>query len=380
MNSERRDHMTAGKRPCAAGDECPLVAVHGRLGEVHRHWHTALDEYDDPDAFRAALNACIQAVRNTTFAVQHRQADIPEGKAWYEQWREALKADPIMRWLNEARVEIVHKEDLKAHSVARVSLIASYADLPSFEMNVPPLASSGGILKALMERADIPEQLREQGIFSLERRWVVEGLPDEEVLEALAHGYGVLSLLLDDAHSVMAGDAAGSADVTDSEDGRLPCMVASAEARTVSLQLSDSHAVRAYSKEAEVPDGWMETARARYGEWPKREVQDLRSMCELFSDHAIRVFQVDGYHLPFVFLLSSDNKILKQIMLDTEAVSDNYLAWRKIAAQVEQLKATAVITVAEMWKAPLVGMRGWFVPPSESPERVSSPNRSASPS
>ena len=42
--------------------KCPLPTTHRRLAEAHLLWHQSLDKYQEPDAFRANLNATIQAL------------------------------------------------------------------------------------------------------------------------------------------------------------------------------------------------------------------------------------------------------------------------------------------------------------------------------
>lgn len=53
------------------GTACPTPTAHKRLDEVHRFWHECLAAYQDPEEFRIKLNTCIQAARNTTFAMQN---------------------------------------------------------------------------------------------------------------------------------------------------------------------------------------------------------------------------------------------------------------------------------------------------------------------
>lgn len=62
--------------------KCPLPATHRRLAEAHLLWHQTLDNYQDPDAFRANLNATIQALRNVTFAIQSEKHAI----AIFDEW------------------------------------------------------------------------------------------------------------------------------------------------------------------------------------------------------------------------------------------------------------------------------------------------------
>ncbi|GGF66894.1 hypothetical protein GCM10011332_21260 [Terasakiella brassicae] len=42
--------------------ECPLSEVHKRLDRVHSHWHTAIENYFEPEKFLAAAQDCIQTL------------------------------------------------------------------------------------------------------------------------------------------------------------------------------------------------------------------------------------------------------------------------------------------------------------------------------
>jgi hypothetical protein len=75
-----------------------------------------------------------------------------------------MKADPLMRWLVDARNQIVKRGDLETRSTAR-ALIRSYG-----------------------------------AIALTESRRLTKDLPDRELLEARAHCYGILSVIVAEAH------------------------------------------------------------------------------------------------------------------------------------------------------------------------------------
>jgi hypothetical protein len=75
---------------------CPTPAAHSRINEAHRLWHQTADNYDDPDGFRANLNACIQALRSVTFVLQKENYRIPNFFTWYSAWQNRLKSDFIL--------------------------------------------------------------------------------------------------------------------------------------------------------------------------------------------------------------------------------------------------------------------------------------------
>jgi len=107
---------------------CPLVAVDRRLEDVHQQWHQAEEAYFDPEAFRIAVQGAIATLRTVTFVLQNLKHQIPQFEQWYEPWRQRFGADPIMKWMNDARNIIEKQGDLTAHSFIRAEFIASYLD------------------------------------------------------------------------------------------------------------------------------------------------------------------------------------------------------------------------------------------------------------
>src|SRR5260221_13671291 len=96
---------------------CPLAAVDQRLADTHRLWHQAEAAYFDPDGFRLAVQSAIQTLRSVTFILQNHKAIIPDFTHWYGdyvdekrgkrgKWQERLHADPLLRWIVEARNRI----------------------------------------------------------------------------------------------------------------------------------------------------------------------------------------------------------------------------------------------------------------------------------
>jgi hypothetical protein len=56
---------------------CPLPQTHRRLIEAHLLWHQTLDRYSDPEAFRANLNATIEASETSPSCSKTRSLPLP---------------------------------------------------------------------------------------------------------------------------------------------------------------------------------------------------------------------------------------------------------------------------------------------------------------
>src|SRR5690348_4069143 len=107
-------------------DSCPITDTHTRLRQAHTLWHQAQRDYGSPDDFCTNLNATIQALRTVTFILQKEHRAIPDFEPWYAEWQERMKSDPLMKWLVTARNRIEKQGDLKTHSSALVSVLASW--------------------------------------------------------------------------------------------------------------------------------------------------------------------------------------------------------------------------------------------------------------
>lgn len=182
-----------------AEKSCPLPKTHNRLRQVHDLWHEAQWSYPDVDEFTTKLNACIQAARSVTFVLQKEHSHSDGFDAWYGAWRARMRADPLMKWLVDARNEIEKEGDLESHSTALVSLVVGAQEVELTRLEVDPMASPQEVASAV--RVDeLDESVREDAVLVVERRWTVNELPDEELLDVLGHCYGVLATVVREAH------------------------------------------------------------------------------------------------------------------------------------------------------------------------------------
>jgi len=370
-------------RRCGQASKCPLEPVHIRLQDAHHLWHQAAACYSDPDMFRIHLNGCIQALRSVTWVLQKNKSKVPDFKSWYSKWQGRMKNDPVMRWLVRARNRIVKEGDLETLSTVHVSVLDSYNAPPFSEYEIDPMLSTEEIATRI-RLENLPESVRSEGILVVERRWIEQDLRGHELLDALAHGYGVLSLLMDDAH-VQAGmprmevferDQHGKLHALhiprDQLGGRLPCMVATAEDRTVRMKLASLDIMTPMSVEFNATREFVDAAKARYGSPARfqRKLAQAKSLDEeagILFDLARKVFLKDGYHHHLVHLkLPGGGYRLTNLVIHDR--SERYIQWNRIAASVEKTGACAVISISEAWIAPFDPNHPER-PVSESPDR-----------
>ncbi len=227
---------------------CPLPKTHNRLRQFHALWHEAAAAYPDPDDFTIKLNACIQAARSVTFVLQREHSKSEGFDEWYSTWRRKMRDDPMLRWLVEARNEIEKEGDLDTHGEASVTLAVGALEERLTTIQVPPLLSPSDVAAAVNVDG-LDEETRRDAILVVERRWTADALPDAELLDVLGHCYGVLAVIVSEAHErvgvhmrTFGGETHGGRhDRRNHPSGRLPCMVATATMRTAYWHLgSDS--------------------------------------------------------------------------------------------------------------------------------------------
>ena len=64
------------------GSTCPIPFTHDRLFEMHHWWNEIARWYHEPQPFRYARGAFIQAARNVTFMLQNEKS-VFEDFSWY---------------------------------------------------------------------------------------------------------------------------------------------------------------------------------------------------------------------------------------------------------------------------------------------------------
>jgi hypothetical protein len=235
--AKKRQQAAHRKSTATAGYSCPIPTTHRRLTDSHRLWHQTLDSYADPDAFRTNLNSTVQALRSVTNMLQKEKRQVPGFAGWYAAWQDRMKADEVLLWLDDARTRVFHRGDLEVNSTAQIRIRDEWAAAKVLATEeVSPFESTDslaellavGFIEGFMARTGVepPEFV----VLEVERRWVDRELPDWELMDALAHVYGVMASIVAEAHK-RAGAGYETADTTHGEmklidtshlGGRLP--------------------------------------------------------------------------------------------------------------------------------------------------------------
>lgn len=343
-------------------NRCPLSAVDRRLGDLHRHWHEAERRYFDPESFRVAIQTAIQTLRTVTFIVQSNKRLFSNFDPWYESWQDKLRADPLMRWMVDARNKIEKQGDLDTHSFVRAEIVASYYEEgPRIEVPAELFQSPGELISSIPTEV-LRKHVFKDGILRIQRRWVENSLPDYELLDAVGIAYGRIAELVADAHRELGleppSTKVGDIDHTqgkESRGGRLPCMIGHGDARSHNVWLATGQTMEIEQKTIEFDRKHAERVTGKYGLNPKEMFPSTDPAPEatlngLFAT-ARKMFSVDGHHDTIVFLLSGALPV-NIMQLAIQEHGEKYLVMRALANEVIKCGADGVILISEVWSAP----------------------------
>jgi hypothetical protein len=339
-----------------------VSAVLRRLTQVNIHWHEALSEYFEPNRFRIAMQNCITSARSVTFILQNYKSVIPGFEEWYAPWQSRFRDDPVMRWAVQARNKIEKQGDLETVSQMRVELVAAYVGNPVTKWTTMPVRWSLDQIRRSIPAKLISQYVIENGVLSIERRWVDTELPETEVLDALAHVYGQLALLTVSLHDhislPLTEHRAGlSEHILHNllQDGRSPSMERPLEDRAIYITVKDGSLV-SYRRDFKPrpSDAEYNRVQRRYGnlKLAKRLTTSstLMEVAKVYFDIARTIMARDGHHLN-VFIPLKGVRQIGQVVAEPQSRADKYMLMRDIARYVRRIDADGLLHVSEAWMA-----------------------------
>jgi hypothetical protein len=226
---------TLAEKVAAQGSTCPIPATHDRLFEIHHWWHELARWYHEPEPFRYRLGAFIQAARSVTFMLQSEK-DVFKSFDWYDKWVLSAKDDPILKWLNSARTDFVHRGALEPDSWLELRCLDNPknhhgSDEEPFKMVANPFFCTHFYMRG-------PET--DHG-HEFERHWSVDGLKGAEILSVCADIYDRLDDIVVEAHKQTGRNMEGFA--KPGARHRLPCMEDTTRFRVIQSKVVNGHEV-----------------------------------------------------------------------------------------------------------------------------------------
>lgn len=261
-----------------------------------------------------------------------------------------------MRWVSSARTEVVKRKGLASRSTARFSLTYSYDQPVQETVDVPAETPTEEILKQAVGR--VPFNVRDQALVTIEREWVAENLPGQELLTALRTCLLTLGALMKEAEGVRSSEAdAGSPQDAVSSFSIPACLTDLDRARVVRFRPGTGEFY--FYREQRIPGLSDEEGQARverYG-WPEESIRKYGSADPLekaqgLAELSVRTLQADGYHVSFALIKQRDGR-WSPVGFAPEDQLDKYLLWHQIASLVKSSGADAVLFVGEFWAAPI---------------------------
>jgi len=221
--------------------------------------------------------------------------------------------------------------------------------------------------------------------------WLTNDLPDRELLEALAHCYGILSVIAAEAHE-RASFRFTVCDVsqpdhplvpTDHLGGRLPCMMTNREQRTAIVSLATGQSLTPYRRRMALDPDKAETARKRYRlEHPER-IDSERKPIESFDESKLidpmdfarsqiriskAILEKDKHLIPTAWLKLPDGGWEFHGLQPPEDDADKAAMVYLLEGAIERTGAIAIVHTAEAWVGSEEGLRKGLRA-SESPDR-----------
>jgi hypothetical protein len=347
--------------------ECPIPATHRRLADAHLLWHQALLSYQEPDAFRANLNATIQALRNITFALQSEKHSIANFDRWYGGWQARLAGDRDAKWLIDARNIVVKQGDLELTSIALVRVL-TWKDNVLLETQIPPGAPTSLILNNLplldlLKGSQVANSDLGDAALEIERRWSVAALQGREILETLAQIYGLLGDVVLDAHAQVNRLQCIPMELTHPDfrsayhrTGFLECMAVGREQRTQRSKLSSGESYEVVSGSAPVSAEDLKKAPKRYELGKEHYTEAWQSsdpiaVAEKILARAKQILKKDKSHARMMFIRDGHGT-WHQILLHASDRTEKHILMRVAASFIERVGADALIEISEAWILP----------------------------
>jgi hypothetical protein len=350
-----------------------LDPAYSALRDSHEQWHDAFDAYHDPREFRRHVDALIQSLRNVTFRLQSAKRSFPVGfERWYEAWQDLMRSDSNMKWLHDARTEIVKRSGIQPSSYALVRVIDSYDEPLETVLRLPPTVSTEKLLDRA--RSQVPHEIQRYVAFEVCRRWTAPDTENQELLGLLAHCFHILDALLLDAVGLLITDrtSESSEPAAFLTTVRWPrCMAVNASLIPVIQEADTGDYVQYASKTVEKDASKTSEAVKRYrlpNDLPVQMSDGLVERARTLHTMARTVFKRDGVHHPFAHFHRVDGswELSSPITFDKR---DKYLMWHRYASEALRERFDAVIFSTEVWAAPVADILRPYESAEDSPER-----------
>jgi hypothetical protein len=321
------------------------------LDDAHHSWHDAARAYHDASEFRRSFEQVVQSLRNVTFRLQSKKAELPEFETWYAEWVAIMKDDPFAAWIHDTRTDLVHRSGLERTSKARLKLIRSYLDEPELVGTVPATRDTSRLVEKFAK--SIPRDHRQHAAVEVSRIWESPKYPGVDLLFIATRVFRLLDALLTWAGVVLVGEDADEESTPEQFLRSFPvpaCMALPPSIRPLLIAADTLEPLEI---------GWRELLRDDNARIPPPKYK-LPSV-ELSDDPAVRarqchevarrIFKKDGAHIPILFLRDRDGDWTQRVLFASDR-REKYLQWYTLAKEARFTGIDAYIFTSEIWTAP----------------------------
>lgn len=329
--------------------KCPLQNIELRLKELYLCQKQLIESYHQPDAFRTNLNAAIQSLRNITFILQSEKNKISDFDSWYTGWQDKMKNDPIMKWLRDARNQIVKQSDLETTSFATIRAL-TYFNIPIMKLQkIPPFETTEKIVNDIVKFSPflLPEYLSKSCVLIIERHWLTVDIPEIELFDIIAYGYKFLKNLIIDAHkqnSLSYFECFGDEILLNS---KMVCKMNVSLPSGKKLKLENKPLILNREQEKESEERY--SSLIKYFRTKLSDTKDLFKIAEFYVDYSKKILKRDKFHATILFLWSSEKGLFDMTSLMVEEHEDKYLLMQNVLDTVKNKNAQGLIFIGESW-------------------------------
>ena len=275
----------------------------------------------------------------------------------------------ILGWLCDSRTTVVHKEDLELYSMATVQVL-NWRRISLLKIEISPFLKTDQLAKDLIKFhvIEIPKIMPERTILNVEREWIVNDLPDKELLSVIGYSYNFLSNLVNSVHHLSGCEAGCECGLKTCESR--PCMTSAKDDRSVNINLGTGDIL----KKVEVVNitGLNETpefrqeVEKRKNIGPNLDARDFLSLTRQINEKAKQLLVYDKGHA-MIFMLYFESGNCEPILMKVNDQAEKLVAVRNIAEQAKERRAEGVIAISESWVIAEEDFR--FIDPSIHPNK-----------
>lgn len=339
------------KRRFARQSERPVMRPwERRLRDLAQLLRNCGETYFSPDLFRQNTNQFLQTSRTVTFIIQKNKATIPDFDAWYKaNVLQPWGTDSVMSWAKDARNVIEKEGDLEMQSSLQATVLYSYISDQDMVLEVTRKELLQASIDRLLQAAErkLPPGIADAAVLKIQRRWVANTLPDQELIYALTYVYSQLHLVCNS----LAAHLNSALDLSVPH----PTMIdpSSNDVARVRFMKFGKHgvgrhtSVRIDADPSFQPPPALLRLKEELASAPKPT-----SLAEVVAMHAKMaqvIYKHNGSHIPMLTLYDKEWNQIDFISTAFTDQAEKYLFWRNVADRAFYLKAFALVWTSESW-------------------------------